>query len=239
MSLELRLQRLQEEREQISENPTDVARSVLAILEEHLKETARRHNFGGNHSGLRDVLDYLGKHGRLDARAKAQLDAWADIRNCLAHSDMIQIAPEKATELLSLVESILKRDATLAQHIMTGPVAVIDANDSVAQARDLMIDGGFTQLPVVKSGKVVGLITARTLLEVLETHPDESWAEKSVAEVCPLDHSSFTIAARNTPLETILGALRAGHVAVIVTPNGQAREMPLGIITPGDLLNRL
>jgi CBS domain-containing protein len=46
---------------------------------------------------------------------------------------------------------------------MTGDPLTIDANATVGEAMDRMLDGGFRHLPVIESGALVGIVSMRDL----------------------------------------------------------------------------
>lgn len=50
---------------------------------------------------------------------------------------------------------------------MTRDPETVDASESTAQAAALMIHGGFRHLPVVDSGKPVGIVSIRDLMRVV------------------------------------------------------------------------
>jgi CBS domain-containing protein len=46
---------------------------------------------------------------------------------------------------------------------MTGDPLTIDANATVGEAMDMMLDGGFRHLPVMEGGTLVGMVSMRDL----------------------------------------------------------------------------
>ena len=56
---------------------------------------------------------------------------------------------------------------TPVKQIMTSPLFSINSNDSVRTAADLMYDRGIRKLPVIDNEKVVGIITATDIVNLL------------------------------------------------------------------------
>ena len=75
------------------------------------------------------------------------------------------------------LDKIIGRSVDLDRPVdefMTPDPLTIEAEASVAEAFECIVDGGFRHLPVVENGKVVGLVSALDLVRfVAELHPTE------------------------------------------------------------------
>ena len=70
-------------------------------------------------------------------------------------------------DLMRALARGLRDDATVADSMTRGP-ETIAPDESMAHAATLMIHGGFRHLPVVEGGEVVGIVSIRDLVQVLE-----------------------------------------------------------------------
>lgn len=124
----------------------------------------------------------------------------------------------------------LRLDELRAADLMTEDVVTVTEGTGVLNAGELMRQGGFRHLPVLRAGRVVGIVEAGALWAALGglTYPSMG---RPVAEVM-VDY-----AARVSPeasLPEVAGHLRSSQCdAVLVTePNGSL----IGIITAHDLV---
>jgi acetoin utilization protein AcuB len=73
-------------------------------------------------------------------------------------------------------------------HIMTRHPETIHSDDMLAKAKEMMDVGGFRRLPVVKDGKVIGMLTERNLREhsgYLKSTKVDAAMSTSVVSVSP------------------------------------------------------
>jgi len=123
-----------------------------------------------------------------------------------------------------------KRENIQAERIMSKPVVCVESTDSVKKAL-VKMKGAFSQLPVVKDGKVVGTFYEEQINElmlqlgekkrVLETRIDRIMKEK---EAMPQ-------VSKTTPLEIVEAFLKRAKAVLVVE-----KDRPIGIITGFDLL---
>ncbi|SFR68542.1 CBS domain-containing protein [Halogeometricum limi] len=114
-----------------------------------------------------------------------------------------------------------------ADDLMHTTVVSVSPDDSVRTARDRMLDEGFSQLPVIRDGRPVGIISNGDIRRV----QDEDVGELPVAEVM---RESITTVEPNATLEEIDSSLDH-NAAVLVVEGGQT----VGIITEADVAARL
>ena len=114
-----------------------------------------------------------------------------------------------------------------ADDLMNTTVVSVSPDDSVRAARDRMLEEGFSQLPVIRDGRPVGIISNGDIRRV----QDEDVGELPVAEVM---RESITTVEPAATLEEIDSSLDH-HSAVLVVEGGQT----VGIITEADVAARL
>ena len=114
-----------------------------------------------------------------------------------------------------------------ARDLMNESVVSISPDDSVRHARDRMLDEGFSQLPVIRDGSPVGIISNSDIRHVQE----ENVGDLPVAEVM---RESYTTVEPTATLEEI-DAYLDHNAAILVVEGGQT----VGIVTEADVAAHL
>lgn len=110
-----------------------------------------------------------------------------------------------------------------------GPVITCSADDLVRDVIAKLKDYGISQIPVVKRGKLVGLVTEVTLLRYLASgehslsSPVEELAESDYATVSP-----------NTGIESVQSLLGEARIAIVLDG-----DEIVGVVTKIDLIEYL
>ena len=116
-----------------------------------------------------------------------------------------------------------------ADEVMNSVVVSIKPDDSVHQARDVMLDEGFSQLPVIRDGRPVGIISNRDI-----RHAQEREADVGSLPVAEVMREATTTVEPSATLEEIDSALDH-HDAVLVVKNGNT----VGMSTEADVAARV
>ena len=131
---------------------------------------------------------------------------------------------------LVLQEAITKKKrhglSKTAQDIMTMNVEYVNSNQTVEEARKLMIKNDFSQLPVIDNGIVKGSITDRLLVRLSESG--------RVSRIREIMERRFPVVDPDTKLETVRHLLDEYH-AVLVDKG----DKDYGIVTKHDLLKAM
>jgi CBS domain-containing protein len=112
-----------------------------------------------------------------------------DVVGVVSETDILfkeRIAPERKGVVDWLVHyaedpPLAKLDARTAGDAMTTPAVTIQSGRSVEDAATLMLDLGIDRLPVVDSGRLVGIVTRADLVRAF-TRSDELIAEEILQE---------------------------------------------------------
>jgi predicted transcriptional regulator len=107
----------------------------------------------------------------------------------------------------------------------------IDHRENASVAITLMKDRGFSQLPVVMDGYLVGLLHEKDLLDYLLSSCDH---EKDM-EISTVMNRNVATVEKDTPLSTLQELLRTSPCVVMVDP----KEQPTRLITNIDLVQWL
>ena len=122
------------------------------------------------------------------------------------------------------------------------PPITIDAQDKVGQARKMMLGRGISHLPVLRNGKLVGMVTAKDLVHTFIV-PAERISSGgrvvdrvakfpgSVADV--MDKQPITLGLRSTALDVVRELSEHKKGACLIVDD---KDSVYGIITPREIL---
>jgi predicted transcriptional regulator len=119
--------------------------------------------------------------------------------------------------------------ALKVSQLMSRPVVSVSRMNLVREAVDLMRKKGYSQIPVFDSGRCVGSISEKTILDrAARGESLEGLLGRRVREIMD---SPFPIVNEDTPLDFVLGLLQ-GNYGVLVSKG----EDVTGILTKSDIL---
>lgn len=229
-------------RELLLDNPPMAGDQAIKLLEEYLESLSRSYGYTDEGSLGRYGM-FLRGHDALPDELLDRVEAYTQVRNCLAHSYGLQVSPALAEELLDFIALLLRQGAVTASQLMTGAVQSVAATDSLRYARDLMLRGGYGRLPVLDDGAIIGVLTEGDVViaQAQAEHAGRRIDAISVQQALPADSAVRLATVRpDAPRDQVLDLLRQpGVIACLVTRDGSLRQRPLGIITHADLLYRL
>jgi predicted transcriptional regulator len=116
--------------------------------------------------------------------------------------------------------------------VLHNAVIGIQKNEPVSKAVKLMVDYGYSQLPVFDGEQVVGSISEKAMLEKVSSGRD--FAQISQLPVESIMEENFPQVGKLTPLKLVSNLLEV-YPAVLVSEKGKV----VGIITKADLLKVL
>lgn len=238
-------ERLTDLREAAHTEPHRAGQDGLRVFEDWLFENAQRlglHNRG--HGGMREYIEFISKRGRLSKEEAARALRFADVRNCLAHRAGLLMSAGLTDELLSFLETLFRREAWDAEHLMTPRPHTVREQDNLRVARDWMLAHNVSRLPVVRDKqRVVGLLTNRDILalQAAETDTPTDASPLTVADAMSADSlEQVLFLPRRAPYAEVLGHLKKPEIAALfVTEGGSPHQPLLGIISVSDILPKL
>jgi len=117
-------------------------------------------------------------------------------------------------------------DKKICKDIMAMNVEYVTSNQTVKEARKLMIKNDYSQIPVIDNGLVKGSVTDRLLVKLTQSDSD--------SKVQDIMERRFPIVDPDTKLETLRHLLDEYHAVLVDKGN---REY--GIVTKHDLLKAI
>ncbi len=134
--------------------------------------------------------------------------------------------------LRAIVEALnrAEREEVRLRALMTHPVEVVRATDTVAEAIRLMRQGNYSQLPVVQKGLPVGSVSEKAVVHAISEAGDVQAVSRS--PVRDVMGAPFPTGAPDMSVDQAFGLLE-DHPAVLVMDRGRI----VGIVSKSDLLN--
>ncbi|MFQ6054223.1 MAG: CBS domain-containing protein [Candidatus Bathyarchaeia archaeon] len=245
--------------------PEDLVSRVLGELEEMGRYEAVVSS--GDRYGLitiRDLLDVeqpeqtkLGDYSDGIWRVVSPVspgDLVIDVAHILFESNIRAVPVAENGELMGVVSQveisnalcdIRELRATPAKELIRRPVITLEVDEKVTKARRLMLDNGFSHIPVTRSGRLVGLVTARDIVHTFLIPSSKStygdWGEQKVTRFpgpvsAVMDEHPFTVEPKASALDVACGLRRMEKSACIMV---DAEGSILGIMTPRELISLL
>ncbi|MBC8162100.1 MAG: CBS domain-containing protein [Roseiflexaceae bacterium] len=229
-------------RQMVAQSPAAAGDQAIKLLEEYLEALANQQGYRGEASLGRSTVFLRGRDALPDSLLD-QAESYTQVRNALAHTYGLQVSPALASELIAFLEQLLKLEAVTVSDLMSAGVAAVRAEQPLAEARDLMVRGGYGRLPVLgERGEIRGLLVERDVVVALtRAEQNGGIARMTVADALPPDALDRVVCLRpDASRELVAEALREPNVvACLITPSGSLAQSPIGIITHADLLYRM
>ena len=131
-------------------------------------------------------------------------------------------------KIFSALDELSLKEEKQAKDIMNKKIISVNANEKVFNVIRTMKRYGFSQMPVEEKGKIVGLITERLLIEIIDNPKFTEMRIKEIMEECP------PIITPETRLEVISNLLKHFSI-VLVAEKGDYK----GLISKTDLLEKV
>ncbi|MGQ9507570.1 MAG: CBS domain-containing protein [Candidatus Bathycorpusculaceae bacterium] len=176
-------------------------------------------------------LNEIAKRRKLLGLTQKQLAKIAGVsQSFIAKIESGKIDPSysKAKAIFDTLEKMEARENYTAKTILHKDVVSVQKSDKVAKAISLMVEHGFSQLPVFDGEKCVGCISEKTILSQVTAGRDISQVSQKLVEEI-MDEAPPQI-DENAPLPLISSLLHI-YPAILVINRGKVT----GIITKADL----
>jgi predicted transcriptional regulator len=182
---------------------------------------------------------------------KKDLEQYAKLRNAIVHEKMevgyyIAEPNTKVVEHIEKIANVFNRP-NYALSIATKKVLYFDNSESILKVTEAIRQYNYSKFPIYKNKEFVGLLTAGSIVKwmaqnmvsssvnLADTHIFDimKYEKDHLIEFVPKSTNIFDV-------ETIFGKshkVKKKLEAVIITENGKKDEVPLGIITPWDLID--
>ena len=239
-------------------HPDDITSKVLGYFKDSNRYEAVASD--GNNTGLITVRDLLGVTNPERTKVK---NVWEQIAIADVHNSVLQIAEvlidhsvralplTEGTEIKGIISQVdlleeMQRIKELGsinvKDLMISPVVFIDSRDTSSRARREMLDRGISHLPVLRDNKLVGLVTAKLLVDTFIVPAARMTMGSKSGRKIPqfagevggiMDSRPITVGPEANALNVIEEMIRMGKSACLILDN---TDTVVGIITPRELL---
>lgn len=171
-----------------------------------------------------------------------ELVDYARLRNAIVHSS------NSTRTIAEPHDDVTERFEHIASIIVTPPLAssvahraeTVDADTPLKSAVAVMNKKGYSNMPVLKDGKIVGMLTNKAVVNFAAENLDgldAAFAEATVADALGDVEKRFTVMA-DCPIDAVLEAYEKDKklTMIIVTEHGTVDSDIIGVITVGDLV---
>jgi CBS domain-containing protein/ribosome-associated translation inhibitor RaiA len=239
-------------------SPEDYASQVLGVLKETDRYEAAVSS--GESVGLITVRDLL----EVDQPAQRRVDkVWRATGSVSPSTSVIEVAEllvRNNVRALPVVDGgevtgIISQDDLIramcdidelsgygVKELLRSPVWSLDIDERNASARRLMLERGISHVPVVEYGRLVGEVTAETIVHTFITPASKTTTGDRVGErssrfpgqvIGIMDTHPLSLRPDATVLDAVRGIRDRGKRACYITDEGGRM---LGILTPRELL---
>ena len=145
-------------------------------------------------------------------------------------------------EIVEAMVDVPELKAYPAKDYMRSPVATLNSAEKVTQARRMMLERGISHVPVVDSGRLIGVVTAMDIVHTFITPPSRMTTGDTTGEKVTrfpgqvngvMDDNPLVVGQNASILDVVRGMRdREKSACIMVEENGAV----LGILTPREAL---
>ena len=206
------------------------------------------YNFRGGQS-FTDIVRQSAAKNTVVRRYEDELADYARLRNAIVHQSMddkiIAVPCDEVVETIAHIERLLCTPPTIGETLPEKKVTSIDGGISLRQAVQLIARTGYSNLPVYRDKRMIGIINNRRLIaeigavlhrgESVDAFLSETPVEDVLAESDLFVYYKYM--GKNAPLQTVVSAFEENKklLAVAVSERGKVGERIVNFITPADL----
>jgi len=238
MKLEKYMPLLIEVKDLLMDEPNTAGRKAITILENLLRDFSPDYGieYTGDLSG-EELIEALADKGFIrDNFLKKSLLEICDIKSCLHTSKGFFLKPRTAMFIITTLEMIIKHNAKKATHLISNRPVIADVSDTLGYAKEIMMERGFSQLPVMDGIRIIGMLSLKGLIGRLNIEYEKRWEDVKIGEIKKYLEKPFII-NKETPIKEILDFFKQNPTSMlIVTETGEETSKLIGVITASDII---
>lgn len=196
-----------------------------------------------------DIVRRSAEKNAVVRRFEDDLSDYARLRNAIVHQStdgrIIAVPCDEAVQHIRRIEKLLCTPPRIAECLPDKRVTSIDAGLNLRRAVLLIAQTGYSNLPVYRGKKMVGILNNRRIIKALGEvlreggSADAFLSQTAAGEVVePSDlFVYYRYVGKQDSLQSVLDAFESNKklLAVCVSETGRAGERIVNFITPADL----
>lgn len=197
-----------------------------------------------------DVIRRCAEKNSVIRKYENDLADYARLRNAIVHQStdgqIIAVPCDEVVEEIKLIERLVCTPPTIGETLQEKRIVSIEAELSLRQAVLLISRTGYSNLPVYRGKRMIGIINNRRIIRELGEAVQRGlntdvWLSETPVEAVLSETDLFVyykyLGKKNT-LQDILTAFEENKklLAVAVSENGKTGERIVNFVTPADLV---
>ncbi len=184
-------------------------------------------------------------------RFEDELVDYSRLRNAIIHSnkneddEIIAIPKKEVVEQLEHITELICTPPRVYDTVCQKDVLCVENTVSVRETIGLMAKSGYSNLPVYKDGEILGVANGQKIINKLGEEVNKNgdickFIDNTIIEdVISEDNNFYTIQPKTLTISDALNLFYENRklLVILITPNGNYLEMPIGIVTVGDILD--
>lgn len=178
-----------------------------------------------------------------------ELVDYSRLRNAIVHStqgddEIIAIPKKEVVEKLEHITKLVCTPPKVYDTVCRKDVLCVESDVSVKKTISLISKSGYSNIPVIKNDEILGVANGQKILNKLGNVINDNgdvceYINKTKIEDILSDQNFYTFASKNTTINEILDMFNENRklMVILITPNGNFLEMPIGIVTVSDILD--
>lgn len=197
-----------------------------------------------------DVVRRSAENNTVVRKYETELVDYARLRNAIVHQStdgqIIAVPCDEVVEKLSAIEKLLCTPPTIGEKLQERRIVSVEDSLSLRQAVLLIAKTDYSNLPVYRGKRMIGIVNNRRLIRALGDvlraggSADEFLSATSVGDILSEEDLFvyYKYLGKKDTLQAVLDAFEENRklLAVAVSENGRAGERILDFITAADLV---
>jgi len=208
-----------------------------------------KYNFSRS-MGFSDLIRKTVSFNYIVRKYEDDLIDYGRLRNAIVHSSrdnkIIAEPHDDVVEEIEKIEKLINKPECVLEKICRKDLLSIDANTSIQDVIKLIASSHYSNIPVYKDKELIGIANGQKILDAMGLYLISGGKSKIFLEnfkiedmLTKLENSNYYVVKNeNLTIEDALSEFNNNHklLAILITKNGQPTELPLGIITTGDIM---
>ena len=179
-----------------------------------------------------------------------ELIDYGRLRNAIVHSSneniIIAEPHEDVVEKFEKIERLINKPALVLETVCHRDVLSVSADKPMQDVIKLIATSHYSNLPVYKDNMLIGIANGQKIIDALGTYLEAGGKAKVFLEnvkiedmLSKLENSNYyLVKSQELTVEDALSEFNKNHklLAILITKTGNVSELPLGMITTGDIM---